>query len=87
MDGSQKMTTPEVVLIAITRTGLGVGIGLLPARKLNDQARVVTGFSMLAIGVATTVSLVIEVFGGLCAYGRSRAPMEVSRRSHYRKSA
>ena len=88
MDSSRKrVTTPEVALIAITRTELGVGIGLLLARKLNDQARVVTGFSMLAIGVVTTVPLVIEVFGGRSANGRSQAPVEVSRRSHHRKSA
>lgn len=65
MDTSQKsVTTPEVALIAITRTALGVGIGLLLARRLNDQARVAVGLAMLMIGVATTIPLAMEVFGG-----------------------
>jgi len=68
MDSSPKnVTTPEVALIAITRVALGVGIGLLVARRLNDQARTAAGLALLTVGVATTVPLLSEVFGGRCS--------------------
>jgi hypothetical protein len=57
-----KVTLPELVLIAGTRGMLGAGIGLLAAGKLTDEQRRAVGGTLLAIGVITTIPLVLQVF-------------------------
>ena len=57
------LTIPEVGLIAGTRVALGVGIGLLASEKLNEQQRRAVGFTLLAVGVLSTVPLVANVLG------------------------
>ncbi len=58
-----ELTFPEIGLIASTRGILGAGIGLLLADKLNDSQRKAVGWTLFAIGAASTVPLVIEVLG------------------------
>jgi hypothetical protein len=58
-----KVTLPELVLIAGTRGMLGAGIGLLAAGKLTDDQRRAVGGTLLAIGLVTTIPLVLQVFG------------------------
>jgi hypothetical protein len=58
-----KVTLPELVLIAGTRGMLGAGIGLLAAGKLTDDQRRAVGGTLLAIGLITTIPLVLQVFG------------------------
>ena len=63
------LTIPDIGLIAGTRVALGMGIGLLLADKLNDQKRKGAGWALLAVGVVTTIPLVLNVVGK----GRSTA--------------
>jgi hypothetical protein len=55
------LTVPEIILIAGTRVGLGVGVGLLLADKLSRDARKGAGWALLAIGGLSTVPIVINV--------------------------
>ena len=57
------LTMPEIMLIAGTRIALGTGIGLLLADKLNEDHRRRAGWALLAVGVLTTIPLVINVLG------------------------
>jgi hypothetical protein len=57
------VTGPELALIAGTRAMLGAGIGLLAAGRLNTDQRRTAGFVLLAVGVASTIPLALEVFG------------------------
>ncbi len=57
------LTIPDIALIAGTRIALGVGIGLLLADKLNEGNRKGAGWALLAVGVLTTIPLVMNVLG------------------------
>jgi hypothetical protein len=48
-------------LIAVTRVALGLGLGLLLARRLEDHTRTRLGASLLAIGAASTIPALIAV--------------------------
>jgi len=58
----RKLTLPEIGLIASTRGMLGAGIGLLLADKLNKDQRRAVGWTLLLVGVVTTIPLAIRVF-------------------------
>ena len=57
------VTIPDLALIAGTRIALGAGIGLLLADKLNEDQRKGAGWALLAVGVLTTIPLMMNVFG------------------------
>jgi hypothetical protein len=57
------LTLPELGLVAGTRAALGAGIGLLVADRLDDDARRAIGWTLVLVGVATTIPLAIEVLG------------------------
>lgn len=59
-----EISLPELGLVAMTRGLLGVGIGLLAAIKLNG-ARKPVGLALLAVGLVTTVPLVLDVLAGV----------------------
>jgi len=71
-----RISLPELGLIAITRGALGLGAGLLIANKLDKDQRRPLGIGLLALGILTTVPLVLEVFGG----GRVQASDRSERR-------
>ena len=50
-----ELTLPELGLLAGTRGMLGAGLGLLLAHKLSEGQRKNVGWTLAAIGVATTV--------------------------------
>ena len=58
-----ELRLPELGLVAGTRGMLGAGIGLLLADKLSDQQRKGVGWTLVAIGVLTTIPLAKMVFG------------------------
>jgi len=58
-----ELRLPELGLVAGTRGMLGAGIGLLLADKLSDERRKTIGWTLVAIGAATTIPLAMLVFG------------------------
>jgi hypothetical protein len=54
-----ELRIPELAFIISTRVALGVGIGLLAGGRMNRQRRRRTGWTLLAIGAATTVPIVM----------------------------
>ena len=59
-----ELTLPELGLLAGTRGMLGAGLGLLLAHKLSEEQRRRVGWTLAAIGIATTIPLAMIVFGG-----------------------
>jgi hypothetical protein len=58
-----EISLPDLGLVAMTRGMLGIGIGLLAANKLNG-ARKPVGVALIAVGLATTVPLLLDVLAG-----------------------
>jgi len=57
----RKITLPELFLIGGTRVALGLGLGPLLSRKLNDDQRKAAGLALFLVGAVSTVPLAIEV--------------------------
>ena len=55
------LTLPEIALIAGTRGMLGAGAGLLLADRLSDDQRKAVGWTLLAVGLISTIPLAIDV--------------------------
>jgi hypothetical protein len=55
------LTLPEIGLIAMTRGALGVGIGLLLSNALEKEERRSAGLALLAVGVLTTVPILVRL--------------------------
>jgi hypothetical protein len=58
-----ELTLPELALLAGTRGMLGAGIGLLAADRIDRQTRKGVGLALLAVGVLTTIPLLMMVRG------------------------
>lgn len=56
-----RLSLPEIGLIASTRIMLGAGAGLLLADKFEDDHRNAIGWTLLAVGVITTLPLAMIV--------------------------
>ena len=54
----RKLSIPEIILIAGTRVALGIGVGLLISDRLNEDQRKAAGWTLLAVGVLTTIPIV-----------------------------
>ena len=59
----RSLTFPEIGLIAGTRVALGMGIGLLLSNRLNKDQRKAAGWTLLGMGILTTIPLVLGVVG------------------------
>jgi hypothetical protein len=59
---STELRLPELGLLVGTRGLLGAGIGLLLAARLSDARRKDIGWTLVAIGVLTTLPLALMVF-------------------------
>ena len=57
-----QVTKPELAMIAGTRGALGAGIGLLAAPLINDERRKGIGWTLVAVGLLSTIPLALEVF-------------------------
>ena len=55
---ARAFTIPEIMLIAGTRVALGAGIGLLVSGRLNDDQRKAAGWTLLAVGILTTIPII-----------------------------
>jgi hypothetical protein len=58
------LTLPELGLIAATRAALGAGLGLLLADRLKRDQRRAVGWTLLAVGVLSTIPLAAHVIFG-----------------------
>jgi hypothetical protein len=58
-----RISLPELALVAGTRGMLGAGIGLLLADRLTESQRKAVGWTLVLVGVVTTVPLAFEVLG------------------------
>jgi len=55
------LALPEIGLIAMTRGALGVGIGLLLSNGLAKDERRSAGLALLAVGVLTTIPILLRL--------------------------
>ena len=54
---------PELALLAGTRGALGAGVGLLLSDKLTEEQRKSIGWTLVAVGVLTTIPIAALLFG------------------------
>ena len=66
-----RVTLPELALIAGTRGMLGVGLGLLLSEQLASHRRRTVGWTLFAIGLASTIPLAARLFLRRTARGNS----------------
>jgi hypothetical protein len=59
------LSMPEIGIIGGTRAALGAGLGLLLADRLSNEQRRAVGWTLLAVGVITTIPIAVEVVKGL----------------------
>ena len=57
------LTLPEIAAVAATRAAGGAGLALLLGDKLEPEQRRTVGWTLLAIGVLTTIPLMVDVLG------------------------
>ena len=57
-----ELALTELGMIAGTRAMLGAGAGLLLGEKLSKESRRAVGWTLLLVGLASTVPLAINVF-------------------------
>lgn len=57
------LTISEIGLFAGTRAAGAAGVALLLSDRMNPEQRRAIGWTLLAVGVITTVPLVAQVFG------------------------
>lgn len=62
---SVTLMLPEIGMIALTRGALGVGIGLLLSNSLDKQERQSAGLALVAVGVLTTIPLLLRLRSAL----------------------
>jgi hypothetical protein len=61
----------KVGALALTRAALGAGVGLLVADRLELRTRRAVGGVLLAVGLLSTVPLVMSIVEGIGASGPS----------------
>jgi putative Mn2+ efflux pump MntP len=62
---SVTLMLPEIGMIALTRGALGVGIGLLLSNSLEKEERHSAGLALVAVGVLTTIPLLLRLRNAL----------------------
>ena len=58
-----ELALPVLAAIAVTRGMLGIGVGLLLSARIPRRKRERVGWTLVAIGAASTVPLAAVVFG------------------------
>jgi len=59
----RELTLAEIGLISGTRAMAGAGIALLLSDKLSRKQRRAVGWTLVAVGVLTTIPLLAAIFG------------------------
>ena len=57
------LSIPELALISGTRAALGAGLGLLLGGRLATSRRLAAGWSLLGVGLLTTIPIVAQLLG------------------------
>ena len=60
---ARAITIPELMLIVGTRVALGVGLAFLIGDGLSPEARKGAGWALTAVGVVSTLPLLIDLLG------------------------
>jgi len=60
-----RVSMPELALIAGTRAVLGAGAALVLGERLTKEQRKAVGWTLLLVGVVSTVPIVANVFAKL----------------------
>ena len=68
-----QVSLPELMLLVGTRAALGAGLGLLLADWLSGSQRKAVGWTLVTVGVVTTVPIAFEMLGKL----RARTAIEL----------
>jgi hypothetical protein len=58
-----RLTLPEIALLAGTRAALGAGVGLLLSERLEPKQRQAVGWTLLLVGLLTTIPLAFDLLG------------------------
>jgi hypothetical protein len=58
-----RISLPELALVAGTRAALGAGVALLNADRLSDEQRKAVGWTLVGVGVLSTIPLAMEILG------------------------
>jgi len=58
-----RLTLPEIALLAGTRAALGGGVGLLLGERLKPEQRQAVGWTLLLVGLLTTIPLALDMLG------------------------
>jgi hypothetical protein len=58
------VTLPEVVLIAVTRGMIGLGAGLLLSERFGRNRRRPVGWTLLTVGLASTIPIALQLLRG-----------------------
>ena len=80
---SAHISLPELGLIAGTRAALGAGLALLLSDRLSSNERHLLGWTLTAVGLATTIPLAADVLGKTHACQSSGSRFEYSRIPEY----
>jgi uncharacterized membrane protein YqgA involved in biofilm formation len=72
------LTLPEIGMINSTRFIIGAGVGLLLARKLDDDARKAVGVTLVAVGALVSIPVAMAFLGKL--QGRQSQSQETPER-------
>lgn len=60
---THSVTLPEMGLVAMTRGMAGAGIGLLLAERLSPPVRRAVGWTLVGVGAATTIPILLSFLG------------------------
>ncbi len=60
----RQMPIGELLLLVGTRALLGAGVGLLVSEHLGESQRKATGWTLLLVGLVTSLPLGLDIFGG-----------------------
>ena len=62
MNTKFSVTFPELVLLAVTRGMIGIGVGLLFANRLSRKDRKAVGLPLFIIGALSTIPIALHLF-------------------------
>jgi hypothetical protein len=57
-----QISVPELILVAVTRGAIGVGVGLLIANRLSRKRRKTLGLPLFVLGALSSIPIAIRIF-------------------------